>query len=51
MDRTFVSVNLQNMITVPAMVFVMFLLVALGWQFVSQFFRNKSSGAANSGGY
>ena len=51
MDRTFVSVNLQNLITVPAMVFIMFLLAAVSWQFILRLVGDKSEGAANGGGY
>lgn len=51
MDRTFVSVNLQNLVTVPAMVFLMFLLAAVVWQFILRLVGDQSEAPANGGGY
>lgn len=50
LDRTLISWNVTNLITVPLMAFLGFLLVAVIWQF----YRRMTGGAApanNSAGY
>lgn len=52
MERTFISVNLQNLITVPLMAAAGFLLAAVVYQvFLSVFGSDDSSAPSNGGGY
>lgn len=53
MDRTLISWNIPNLITIPLMAFVTFLIVGLVWQLVQ---KGVSGGSApadanNAGGY
>jgi len=49
-DRTLISWNLPNMITVPLMAFGAFLIVGVIWQVVQKY-TGGSAPSNNSGGY
>ena len=52
MDRTYVSVNLQNLITVPLMAALGFLVAAVIYQvLLSVFGSDEKSAPINGGGY
>ena len=48
MERTLIAWNVPNLITVPLMAFVGFLLFAVIWQFVMQ--AGSKNGGNNAGG-
>ncbi len=49
MDRTLIAWNVPNLITIPLMAFLGFLVVSVIWQLVVQ--MNGGQTANNSGGY
>lgn len=51
MKGTLISWNMPNMITVPAMSFLGFILTALIFQLVMKFTRNGAGNNAGAGGY
>lgn len=51
MERTLISWNVPNLITVPLMAFLGFLLAALIWQGVQKFTGSAGPTANNAGGY
>lgn len=52
MDRTYISVNLQNLVTVPLMAALGFLVAAVIYQVLLSVFGNdEKSAAPNSGGF
>jgi hypothetical protein len=48
---TLISWNIPNMITVPAMAFLAFLLVAVIWQLVVKAMPSNAGNNAGGGGY
>lgn len=51
MERTYVSVNLQNLITVPIMAALGFLVAAVVYQVLLSVFGDGEQPAPNSGGF
>jgi hypothetical protein len=51
MDRTLISWNLPNLITIPLMAFVAFLVVGLVYQLVMKGLNGGSQTANNTGGF
>jgi hypothetical protein len=49
MEKTLVSVNVPNFITINLMAFVGMLVIAALYQFIAK--RNSGTGANNAGGY
>lgn len=50
MDRTLISWNLPNLITIPLMAFVSFLIVGLVWQLVTKTIGGGPQAPADAGG-
>lgn len=48
---TLISWNIPNMITVPLMVFVTFLIAALVWQFIRPMLPNSGGSTQGGGGF
>lgn len=51
MERTLISWNVPNLITVPLMAFLGFLLASVVWQTYLKFATSQNSSANNAGGY
>lgn len=52
MERTLISFNVPNLITIPLMAFLGFLLVAIVWQMVQRATGNTGDGnGGGQGGY
>lgn len=49
MERTLISFNVPNLITIPLMAFLGFLLVGLVWQFVQRSNGNGKPSASSTG--
>lgn len=51
MERTLISFNIPNLITIPLMAFLGFLLAALVWQVVQRTTGAPGDAAKSTGGY
>lgn len=51
MDRTLISFNLPNLITIPIMAVLGWFLLGLIWQVVKQAAPGMTGGASTEGGY